>query len=199
LAAHPELTVTTKCGLYPPGGSEQPTASIWARKAAGKFWPELSRPIVDWTIGRAKASLEGSLRRLRRERVDLFLLHEPCAPLIAADEWQKWMETEPRIRAFGVAGAISNVVSFLSAGSALSNVIQTGDSLENHEADSVLQAGRPLQLTFGYASAGLKAGKADVSNMLAAALVRNSTGAIIVSTRDHSRLAQYARLTKRLE
>lgn len=51
-------------------------------------------------------SLGGSLRRLRRERADIFLLHNPPPATAARDELWRWVETERargRIGAFGVS------------------------------------------------------------------------------------------------
>src|ERR1700676_1137003 len=87
LAGHPDATVATKVGLYPPGGADQSIFSVLFRKAAGKFYPVLSKPLVDWSVTQARKSLDGSLRRLGRERIDLYLLHEAQAHLLATDEW----------------------------------------------------------------------------------------------------------------
>jgi aryl-alcohol dehydrogenase-like predicted oxidoreductase len=53
-------------------------------------------------------SLGGSLRRLRRERVEVFLLHNPRPDQAARDELWRWVETElarGRIGAFGISCA----------------------------------------------------------------------------------------------
>ena len=94
LRAHPDITVATKVGIYSPGAEEQPSATVFLRKAAGKIIPAISRPIIDWNIARARDALSGSLRRLGRERVDLYLLHEPELELLDADEWLRWLESE---------------------------------------------------------------------------------------------------------
>jgi aryl-alcohol dehydrogenase-like predicted oxidoreductase len=54
------------------------------------------------------AALRGSLRRLQRERIDLFLLHDPPADLASADALWRWVEAEQRaghLRGFGVSCA----------------------------------------------------------------------------------------------
>ena len=71
LRRHPNLGVTTKVGLYSPGGEDQQSLSVLLRKGAGKLLPTLSRPVIDFTISRAQTALEGSLRRLRRESIEL--------------------------------------------------------------------------------------------------------------------------------
>lgn len=192
LATRPKATVATKVGLYSPGGESQPAALVFLRKAAGRALPALSRPAVDWSVARARAALSASLKRLGRERIDLYLLHEPDARLIAADEWLRWLEDERRrVGAFGVAGASQRVAPFIESASPLAAVVQTQDSIAGREADALIRAGRPLQLTYGYVSAARGEAAAAV---LAAALRRNRTGSILVSTRRIDRLPQYAAL-----
>ena len=195
LRRHPELTVATKVGLYSPGGEAQPAWRVFARKAAGRIAPPLSRPELDFALGRARLALEGSLRRLGRERIDLYLLHEPQPALLAADEWLRWLEecrTSGKVGLFGMAGKASDLAAIRAATPGLGAVIQTADSLDRHEADEVF-AGQPMQLTYGYVAAGLQRSRQpNVRGILAKALERNRTGAVIVSTTKRERLRQYA-------
>jgi aryl-alcohol dehydrogenase-like predicted oxidoreductase len=186
------LTIATKVGLYPPGGADQREISVLARKIAGKAIRTLSRPLVDWTVRRARESLSSSLRRLKRDRVDLYLLHEPDGTVLRTDEWLRWLETEgDRVRHFGVAGPIGRVAPF--ADDALGTVIQTNDTVGGREADALLRRRRTLQLTYGYVSGAREAGrKMDVRAVLADALRRNTTGSVLVSTTSLKRLPQYA-------
>ena len=196
LAAHPDATVTTKVGLYSPGGENQSDALIFARKAAGKFLPALSRPTADLSVARARQALEDSLKRLGRGHVDLYLLHEPDIAMLDTDEWRKWLETESRVRAFGLAGPTGRLSPFVSRNDPLAQVLQAKDSIAQGEAEYILKHNRPLQLTYGYASAALAGGApgAAVEVILAEALKRNTTGSILVSTRKADRLALYAQL-----
>jgi D-threo-aldose 1-dehydrogenase len=196
LKAYPELTVTTKVGIYSPGSEEQPAPIVWLRKAAGRVVRPLSRPEIDWSITRARASLEGSLRRLGRSTIDLYMLHEPELLLLDTAEWSRWLErevTQGRVRRFGLALESKRLEAFVSQNSPLGPVIQTTDSLEFREADVLLRYGRPIQITYGYISAAQKqAAGADVPAILRRAIDRNSKGAIIVSTRRAERLQQYS-------
>ena len=64
--------------------------------------------MVDWSVKRARSALSASLRRLGRERIDLYLWHEPDLRLIATDEWLRWLEDErARVAWFGVAETAS--------------------------------------------------------------------------------------------
>ena len=193
LAAHPEITVATKVGLYSPGGEAQGAAEVFLRKAAGKLIPSLSRPSVDWSVARARTALEGSLRRLGRARVDLYLLHEPDPALLNTDEWLRWLQSEAdRVGHFGIAVDAQRLARFIPGDNPLAAIIQARDSIEGHEADLLAANARPLQLTYGYVRAAVRNGPADIPAIAAAALRRNTTGCVIVSTRKPARLEAFA-------
>ena len=198
LAAHPATTVTTKVGIYSPGGEAQLALGILLRKAGGRAFPRLSRPTIDWSVTRARTTLEGSLRRLGRAAIDLYMLHEPQRALLATEEWLRWLEREVsagRVRRFGIAVEPQHLAPFLTPSTPLAAIVQTLDSLRGREADILPRHGRPLQITYGYISAALKeGGTPDVPALLAAALDRNPAGAVIVSTGRVERLAQFARI-----
>ncbi|WP_284126628.1 aldo/keto reductase family protein [Parerythrobacter aestuarii] len=195
LAQHPDVTVATKVGLYSPGGEAQPAWQVFARKAVGRAAKSMSKPELDFSLDRAQQSLVGSLRRLGRERIDLYLLHEPELALIATEEWLRWLEdcrTSGKVRYFGMAGLPESTVPILAAEPGLGMVLQLADSLDRQEADHALGE-RAMQVTYGYVSAAMQRARAlNVPGVLAKALERNRTGAVIVSTTRRERLAQYA-------
>lgn len=183
LASHPDATVATKVGIYTAGGEDQTPISVAFRKGVGKIIPSLCKKTVDWSVDRARRSLDGSLRRLGRERVDLYLLHEPHAHLLAADEWLQWLECErDRVANFGIACEAGRLAPFLASESPLAKIVQCSDSVEGREADVLIQAGRPLQITFGYFSEAKRHPNFCAEKALAGALRRNSAGCILVST-----------------
>ena len=92
LKRHPGITVTTKVGIYSPGGEFQSQASVLLRKAAGRAIPALSKPAVDFALTRARRSLTDSLNRLQCEQVAAYMLHEPEIELLDTDEWQRWLD-----------------------------------------------------------------------------------------------------------
>lgn len=198
LAACPRLTVATKVGLYPPGGAQQSLLGVTMRKALGRFSPALSRAQADFSVRTAEASLTASLQRLGRERIDLLLLHEPESAMIVTEEWRSWLESERsrgRVAAIGVAGTRSAVAPFVASESPLAEVVQTADSLRDREANFLLEAGRPLQITYGYLSAVRReAREVDAGDILRGALERNPTGSVLVSTRQCERLKTVARV-----
>jgi hypothetical protein len=171
--------------------------AVWARKAVGKLFAPVSRPVVDWSVRRARESLGASLRRLQTDCVDFVLLHEPDHALVQADEFLRWLENEHsagKVRCWGVAGIAENVAPWVKEDSPLAKVVQTRDSLDQHQADFMEKSGRPLQFTYGYLAAATRS--PDVAGepvaVLKGALARNRLGSIIVSTRDLSRVAQLA-------
>ena len=151
---------------------------------------------MDLSVKRAEVSLGASLKRLGRERVDILFIHEPDVALVETEEWQRWLERERergRLCAFGIAGSIARIEPFLLNASPLAQVIQTADSLDGREADRVLDAHRPLQITYGYLSAALRSGAHfEPRRLLVEVLRRNRTGTILVSTRRPERLADYS-------
>lgn len=187
----PRVTFTTKVGLYPPGGSDQGRAAMMVRKAGGKLWPRLSRAIADLSVERARRSLHDSLRRLRRDRIELLLMHEPAAGFLRTDEWQRWRESEgDRIGHIGVAGPARTIAPFMETNAALAEVIQINDGLDTRDADVVIRTGRPLQLTYGYYSSD-RSGRSG-TDITSGALGRNRTGAIVVYSRSQARLAAFS-------
>jgi D-threo-aldose 1-dehydrogenase len=198
LARRPDATVTTKVGIYSPGGEGQIAPLVLGRKAIGRLIPAMSQPTIDWSLPRAREALEGSLRRLGRDTIDLYLLHEPDNALLDTDEWLRWLEDVRRkgqVQRFGVAVDTARLRSFLDRPSALTQLIQTTDSLDRREADALTAAGRPMQITYGYVSAAMReAVSLDARAVLQAALARNASGAVIVSTRQPERMAVYSEL-----
>lgn len=191
-----EITVATKVGLYPNSTASASTTSVWARKVAGKVVPSISRPVIDWTVERAKLSLRESLARLRCDYVDFLFLHEPDRQAVDADEFMRWIEAEHAsgtVRCWGLAGEASLVAPWLRLKHPLARVIQTRDSIERQEADFIGAVGRRPQFTYGYLSSGREDLQwKEPSTVMRAALARNERGAVIVSTRRGERISQLA-------
>lgn len=190
-----DLTIATKIGLYPRVGAARSLPLVWSLKVAGRVWPSLSRPVVDWSVRRAGRSLQESLARLGTNYVDILFLHEPHRALIAADEFRAWLEKLQRagtIGCWGVAGEPEVVAPWLAVDSPLAQVVQIRDSLDMREADAVRDAQRPLQFTYGYFSAAKKAGVTPSREILQRILERNTTGSIVVSTLRKERLRDFA-------
>jgi len=184
-----KVSIATKVGIYPPGSGTQSRVEMLSRKVIGKVISSVSKADVDWSLDRARTSLNLSLERLGRDYVDLLLLHEPDCGLLNKDEWLGWLEYEAknRVKAFGVSGYTSHIAPFINEQTQASCVVQMHDSLERREADILINNGRSMQLTFGYLSN--LSNDSSVTDILAEALTRNNTGSIIVSTRNSARLS----------
>lgn len=195
---HRHVTITTKVGLYSAGGEGQGYWQVLARKALGKAVPSLARPTVSFDLPRAREALSASLRRLGRNHVELYLLHEPVFDRIDAVAWVDWLDREQsagRIGRYGLAADADRLRPFLPTDGKLLRFVQTIDSLAGREADALVATGRPLQLTYGYVSAARTAGDdRPIATILSEALARNRNGAVIVSTRKADRVAQYPRI-----
>lgn len=200
LRANSQITVTTKVGIYAQGGEQQSPASVFMRKALGRVIKPLSKPSIDFSIERAKDSLESSLRRLGRDRIDIYTLHEPQIDLLDSSEWNRWLQdcvAEGKVRYFGLALTADQLSPFLKQGKVLGQVIQLLDSLSGKEADILSSYSRSMQITFGYvSSASRDQNPPKVVEILQAALRRNATGAVIVSTKRQERLSQYALISE---
>jgi len=200
--SYPDVTVTTKVGIYSPGGESQPWASVFLRKAIGRVFRELSNPTSSFDLPRAKSALEASLKRLGRDSIDIYMLHEPTSDVVKTDEWNRWLEdmvTSGKVRSYGLALTEDRLRPFLQNADPLTNLVQMLDSLEHKEADILTKYGRPFQITYGYVSAARQNGNnSSVTDILKQALDRNPDGAIIVSTKQEGRLKQYSDILEKM-
>jgi len=178
-------TIATKVGMYSAQSAARTGAAAWSKKALGRIIRPWGRALVDWSLRRAQSSLTASLRRLRRDHIDLLLLHEPDPDLIEADEYLRWFEDEQRqgrVRHWGLAGNREQFADWMD-GHPLGRVLQVRDSLAN----PVTKA----QITFGYLTAQSSRTGAGVQGVLTDALARQQ-GSVLVSTRRRDRLAELA-------
>ena len=111
-----EITITSKYGIMPSGVAR----SAGIRKVARWIFNRLpaTRTIIQqrranfsqrasFSLSQAQASLEQSLRSLRTEYIDLFLLHEPTLDDAMSDEILTFLEAEVArgtIRRYGCGG-----------------------------------------------------------------------------------------------
>jgi aryl-alcohol dehydrogenase-like predicted oxidoreductase len=192
------MTLTTKVGLYPWGPASSGVSSVWCRKALGRIYQCVSLPVVNWTLSRARHSLQLSLGRLGTNYVDFLFLHEPVQDLLNTDEFLGWLESlvsQGVIRAWGVAGLAAQVEPLVVSKCPLASVVQTRDSLNDRWADFLLAQGRLLQFTYGYLS-GHKTGNSrmDCEEVMEQALCRNRTGCVLFSSRKAERIRRIGKL-----
>jgi aryl-alcohol dehydrogenase-like predicted oxidoreductase len=190
------VTITSKVGMYSPGWTPLGGLGVWARKAAGRIASGCSAPRIDWTVARARKSLDQSLKRLRTDYLDVLLLHEPAPDRLQADDFLAWVQDEQhagRIRHWGLAGESSKYRLWLEQDHAIAQVTQTHDSLNARQGDSVLDANRSLQFTYGYlAAARQAAAEPAMDDVMRQALDRNDTGCVLISTRRAHRITTLA-------
>lgn len=182
LRADPELTVSTKVGLHGPGGDDQGDLQVMLRKVGGRLLRGLSAPRSDYTLAHARRSLEGSLRRLGRERIDLYLVHQPAFGQLDAAAWTDWLEelrARGTIGAYGIEVSPAGLPAFLAAHSPLAQLVSLEDQLGGPALATLQQHGRVPQLTWGYLQHANGTPEIDV---LRHALVRNPHGAVVVDT-----------------
>jgi D-threo-aldose 1-dehydrogenase len=198
LREHPDVSVTTKVGIYSPGGQNQSDAMIFFRKAAGRLMRRISAPTKSFELSKAKEALDESLRRLGRETIDVYALHEPDPGQVDMHEWLAWLQSAVeagKVRYFGLAITHHRLEHIARECPQLCQYIQLFDSLERKEANALEKFGLPRQVTYGYVSAARKNGsQASVNSILREALKRNPNGSIIVSTTKPERTTQYSRL-----
>lgn len=183
-------TVTTKVGIYPPGNSERGLYECLALKILGRAIPRLTKAEIDYSVKRAKESLESSLRRLKRERVDLLMIHNPIWELVPLESWGKWvsdLHASGKIGAFGISSdweinksIQSNLAPFVR--------IRQGQYCVNSE---VLTETATLDIVFGIISAFRKANSnIEAKEALISVLNENPNRPVIVSSRYPERIMQ---------
>lgn len=193
-----KVTLSSKIGLYPPGGANQSYHVMRARKAIGKIIPTLSSVQKNFSLRLAVKSFEATLKRLRTDRLDILFIHDPIYQMLDEEAFLRWFETEQsrgRIGYIGVCGIREYVEPFLEFDSNLALCVQTQDSIDRKEADFVNDYNRPMQFTYGYNSA--KSQKKPIyHNVMTQALQRNEEGSILVSTTKIKRLKQFIHVSE---
>lgn len=126
LSGRDDCVVISKAGKYHPlhRRALQPLKSVVrsvvrrSRGAREQVSAARSKPMpTRWDARHLTASLEGSLRRLSRERIDVFMLHSPSAEVIRVGEAITALETA---RAAGKIGCVG--VSVDDVGTALESL-----------------------------------------------------------------------------
>jgi D-threo-aldose 1-dehydrogenase len=143
-----KVTVTTKFGIEPSGAVKAQWVNLLARKIFAlvpctKKLLHLRRPNQGsrWGVfehDKARNSLDRSLRALRTDFVDLFLLHEPSLSDAGTESLIAFLETEKqrgRIRAYGCGGDGDAIESMVQAHLPTANWLQFEDNAVNRRLD----------------------------------------------------------------
>jgi aryl-alcohol dehydrogenase-like predicted oxidoreductase/choline dehydrogenase-like flavoprotein len=134
LQQHPDASVTTKYGVVPPNTPQRIVEALQRRiPAFGRATGWLKRnDKASFTAAEARASLERSLRDLRRDHVDLFLLHEPDVQDLQHDHLLTFLEaqrTAGKIANFGIGGEFYRMEPLHARRSAYTPVLQFEHSI----------------------------------------------------------------------
>ncbi len=152
LRERPDATVTTKFGIEPPNPAQRAFMAagrrIRALSALARFLRGSGK--VKFSAANARTSLERSLQALGRERVELFLLHEPQRLDLVHDDLLCFLEdarAAGKIGNFGIGGEYARVGELYATRRAYTPVIQFEHSVFSPEI-SIPEARRIYYRTF---------------------------------------------------
>jgi len=200
-----KITIGNKFGLPPIAIFERFPPFLYGHRALGKIgrkvfsrWDQRPR---DLSLKGVQASLNASLNRLNTDYIDLFFLHEPS--MVELDQiqtlapWLEQQKTNGTVRYLGLAGNVTDCLAIAEGTDNLFDVLQVEDSLEQCQADKIIQAGKPLQITFGYLRQAMAhSSPLTPDEILQRALARNPDGMVLVSSRRGDRLGHLASLAR---
>lgn len=175
------VTVASKVGIYP-ARYHASQAGVVGAKLLGKFARPASVSDKDFTARRAAESLRGSLRRLRREALDILFLHEPPDDPAMCEEIVKWLLCERAagtIRTWGIAGDFDRMGRWLNL--AEDFVVQTRNSTIDAAQLQALSKGGKFVFTFSCLSN--RGGALSAEERLRRAAAKNPAGSLIVASR----------------
>ena len=195
-----DVTITSKVCLYPPKKFNHNFIEMFTRKALGKIIPNLTKPVIDFKVKTANKSVEQSLKNLKRDCIDILLIHEPIIDLINLEEWKNWLNKlvkDGKIRYHGLSSLNAlRIKKSLEVKSGFFNILQTLDSIDKKEADFLVKNNHPVQITHGYMSSAKKRQpNIKYRDIFRKIIDRNPNGAIIISTRKIKHLNEFINLT----
>ena len=208
------VTVATKIGLTPaPPGRRRDVARVasrlpGARRLVRGRWIQPQR---SFALEDVRRSFETSLRSLRRDHVDLLLLHEAHAGDIDRPGLREWLAetvSSGRARAIGIATSDTAARSVVESAAPLAQIVQVADSASSPQVEDLLRGTRIGAITHSALAQDLPAVTAHFARapdrrrfwadrlgrdlddasvvaqlLLAGALSRNAAGGVIFGTR----------------
>lgn len=195
LQSNPFLTVTTKIGLKPSTSRNLSTKSFLTYKAYRKVTRNVMPPIRDFSVEWADLSLKSSLERLRRDRIDLLLLHEAHLSDVKTNDLITWLEKQKvsgTISEFGVSGSRDRIDTFGELDLPSSFIRQEAADIFSLKTTEVA---RLAQIRFGYMRQITENQKEiDPLKSFSQLISENREDAVIISTTKQSRLRSIASL-----
>lgn len=199
LRRHSDVTVATKVGLFWPKTGRAylitrakqivrpflrafPLLQTQARKAAHAG----ARPLSTFDVNTATSSLETSLRRLRRDSIDIFLLHECRASDLTDDRLLGFLSSAKergRVRAFGIGTDIATIAYCVESAQQYASILQFANNTNepNLELMPSLASARACITHSPFGGVG-KVSQDSLKSALAYATVRNPTGIVLFSS-----------------
>ena len=173
---------------------EQSLYQMYARKLTGKIVPKVSKPIIDFSIEKASKSLDGSRRRLKRDYLDIFLLHEPEVDLLNIDEWIGWLDRQVHkgnIREYGIAGNLIRIKEVLLTNKNLTSIVQTECSLgQDTKLEAQIRSKAKYQFRYGCIRS---IGSKDIAQTLGRMANDQFKKTYLISTRKKQHLEELGR------
>ena len=231
LAAHGSSpTITTKFGIAPPPTVVRNSVVMNIARRVASWSPAIKRILSRgaskmvtnsaFETADAEQSLRTSLRNLRRDRVDFFLLHEPALSDTRRDGLEKYLQSNAnagRIGKFGIGGDWVRIADVISNAPAFASVVQFDNSTSENRVPAAAASGRTT-ITFGSVGPTLRVvrqrlttepGEADrwrragaidprdeatlAAALLSWAVSKNPDGIVLFATRDQARLRRSMR------
>ncbi len=201
-----DVVIATKFGIRPnPVFARIPwlmyaqlSANAVQRKMTRRNWLAL-QPARDYGAHEARLSLERSLRALRTDHVDIYLLHDPTgASMGTGGELLAMLDRlrrEGKARYIGLAGAARDCIEVAARFPVLAQIMQIDASPGAHELRLVRDAALDCHLSFGH----FRGKRAPVGALLSNALEHNPTGVVLYSSRRAERVREVAAQLGELE
>ncbi len=216
--------VTPKKPLKSPAPS---AANLAAAKAGSppNSWPatETVMPPVPYTPGTIREQLEQSLRRLKTDHIDYYLLHECHAHYLqpAILEYLDRSVQEGKIRHYGIGSGRWQSRCILEKYATVPWVVQIPDGWGNCDTDWFAQRAQPPLFTHSSLRLSLQADPGSMETikrrwaeltdqdpdqpgllselLLSGALIKNATGCVVFSSRHARHIRSNAALLKMLK
>ena len=173
-----EVTITTKFGIEPPRRTNVLRFAMQAGRrlvqfvpAARSFLHRRAQGLVKgarFSVKDAQTSLETSLRELRTDYIDFYLLHDYAVSENSPDELVAFLKDAVKagkIRYFGLGTGIENILRALECQPELCSIVQFENSVLHRNVER-LPPGGPYQLIITHGS--LSASYHSVSTFLKA-------------------------------
>ena len=207
------ITLATKVGLSPNTFYEKYPSMFYLKQASNIFFKAIKHPIKPTARQRSfskyfvEKSLVDSLKALQTSWIDTLFLHEPTIEDLeeveSLGEWFYQLKKSGIVKYVGLSGYAEDCHALHKALPTMFDILQTEDSIENKEADILINNGLPLQSTYGYFRSFKKNHQnpselkhEDYINFFKKVLDRTKSSMVLVSTTNIQHLRDLAKLAR---